>query len=452
MKKLLLALILLPFISSSQTWSAIGTGVDNTTGDETAVNAMIVFNNELYIAGCFTSVNGTNANYIAKYNGTNWSAVGSGLWHTGNTSTIYSGVKCLAIHNGELYAGGSFNLSGSTSLSNVAKWNGSGWVAIGAGFTSSVFSLCSFNNELYAGGFLSFGNNGIAKWNGSSWVNVGTGMQSSSSSSGGGLVRDMKVYNNLLYIGGQFYSGNGVASPNLITYNGTNFVSIGTGVSSSYGITKMGYYQTDLVIAGEINSVNGTSAKNIARFNGTNWSAFGTGVGVTSGANQVQPVQEYNSSLIVGGFFNTPTSSIAQWDGNNWMAMGTGITGYVASLATYNNVLYAGGKFTNAGGITVKNIAQWSEAGVGIIDYASNENALIYPNPTNDYITINVKPNNTEIKTITIFNTLGSVVAKYNEVNENQTKIDLSQISTGVYFVEIKTENEIITEKIIKRN
>jgi len=53
--------------------------VDNTTGDETAVNAMIEFNGDLYIAGCFTSVNGVSAKYIAKFDGTNWSGVGNSL-------------------------------------------------------------------------------------------------------------------------------------------------------------------------------------------------------------------------------------------------------------------------------------------------------------------------------------------------------------------------------------
>jgi len=454
MKKLLLSLsffFLLFSTTYSQTWSSIGPGVDNATGDETAVNAMIVFNSELYIAGCFTSVNGVAATYIAKFNGSSWTPVGNGLWHTGNTSTIYSGVKCLAIHNGELYAGGSFNLSGSTTLSNIAKWNGTAWVGVGSGFTSSVFSLCSFNNELYAGGFLSFGNNGIAKWNGSSWTNVGTGMQSSSSSSGGGLVRDMKVYGNLLYIGGQFYSGNGVASPNLITYNGTNFVSIGSGISSSYGITKMGYYQTDLVIAGEINSVNGTSVKNIARYNGTSWSAFGTGVGVTGGANQVQPVQEYNGSLIVAGFFNTPTNSIAQWDGTNWISMGTGIIGYVASLASYNNVLYAAGKFTNAGGVKIKNIARCSEQGAGVDDLSADKNISIFPNPSNGDATILLKDKNDIINSVTVYNSLGSKVYYNNEINSVETKLDLELFPAGIYLVKVEANNTSTITKVIKK-
>ncbi len=101
----------------------------------------------------------------------------------------------------------------------------------------------------------------------------------------------------------------------------------------------------------------------------------------------------FNNQLIVGGVFDNaggvPTSNIASWDGSNWAALqnglsgqlGTypsidcyplaGINGCINSLAIYNNELYAGGKFSNASGITVNNIAKWngsswSDVGGGI--------------------------------------------------------------------------------------
>jgi len=369
---------------------------------------------------------------------------------------MYSGVKCLAVYNGGLYAGGVFNQTGTTSLSNIAKWNGSSWISVGSGFTSNpstVLALCTYNNELHAGGNMGGGYNGIAKWIGTSWLSVGTGIQHTGGS--GGLVSDLKVHNNLLYVGGQFNSGNGVVSQNLISYNGTNFVSIGAGVAGSYGITKMGVFQTDLIIAGGFTAVNGTSFKNIARYNGTSWTSFGTGVGIAGGGSfETQPIQEYNNRMIVGGFFTTEGStsvnSITQWDGAAWLTMGSGITGYVASLVSYNNVLYAAGKFTNAGGITVKNIARWSEAGVGINEIVFDEKATAFPNPTNGNVSILLSNTESKIKTISLLNAQGSVILITNDVNSSQYQLNIESYPIGIYFIKIVTNTEIIIKKLIK--
>ncbi|MBK9451975.1 MAG: hypothetical protein IPN95_21665 [Bacteroidetes bacterium] len=123
------------------------------------------------------------------------------------------------------------------------------------------------------------------------------------------------------------------------------------------------------------------------------WQPLSTGVTSTGILGGVSCMVVFNNQLIVGGVFDNaggvPTSNIASWDGSNWAALqnglsgqlGTypsidcyplaGINGCINSLAIYNNELYAGGKFSNASGITVNNIAKWngsswSDVGGGI--------------------------------------------------------------------------------------
>jgi hypothetical protein len=111
-----------------------------------AVNSLTVYNNLLIIGGSFPGTQ--NSPNIATWNGTSYTGVGTGLGSSGNGN-----VGALAVHNGELYAAGSFAITSVPVLADLAKWNGSTWVAIDTSITSGfITSLQSFNGSLWAGG------------------------------------------------------------------------------------------------------------------------------------------------------------------------------------------------------------------------------------------------------------------------------------------------------------
>jgi hypothetical protein len=97
-------------------------------------------------------------------------------------------VNALACDTDDnLYAGGEFGTAGGVSAILVAKWNGSAWSALGSGLYGVVLSLaCDSSGNLYAGGgspgaFSSAGGGDIAKWNGNFWSTLGSGMSGSDS-------------------------------------------------------------------------------------------------------------------------------------------------------------------------------------------------------------------------------------------------------------------------------
>ena len=123
----------------------------------------------LYAGGVFTSASGVaNTAYIAKWNGTAWSALGTGM-----NERIFD----IAIGaDGTLYAGGKFTLaSGVANTAYVAKWNGSAWSALGIGMNGDVHDLAiGADGTLYAGGvFTSAGGvtmpDRMAIWRGGVW-------------------------------------------------------------------------------------------------------------------------------------------------------------------------------------------------------------------------------------------------------------------------------------------
>ena len=99
----------------------------------------------LVAGGFFTAAGSVTANRVAHWNGTAWSALGTGM---------NSAVSALTVlPNGDLVAGGSFTLAGGVPASRVARWNGTAWSALGSGMNFDVYALAVLpNGDLVAGG------------------------------------------------------------------------------------------------------------------------------------------------------------------------------------------------------------------------------------------------------------------------------------------------------------
>jgi len=57
--------------------------------------------------------------------------------------------------SGNLYIGGGFTIVGDVFANNITKWNGSSWTALGSGMggiNPSVYALAVSGSDLYAGG------------------------------------------------------------------------------------------------------------------------------------------------------------------------------------------------------------------------------------------------------------------------------------------------------------
>lgn len=83
-------------------------------------------------------------------------------------------------------------------------------------------------------------------------------------------------------------------------------------------------------------------------------------------------------------------------------------------------------------------------AGVGIDDIQKDFSYNVYPNPAYDYITVKSTHN---ISDYTIINYVGQIVLQA-EVNSDNFNVNVSSLTTGMYFVQLNTENGVVTEKI----
>lgn len=80
----------------------------------------------------------------------------------------------------------------------------------------------------------------------------------------------------------------------------------------------------------------------------------------------------------------------------------------------------------------------------------SNQEISIFPNSTNDFITINFK--NQDNPQISIYDITGKKMSKYQQFNSaNQLQIDVTTFDSGIYFLKIQEENNVIIRRFIRK-
>ena len=344
-------------------WHGLGTGMGGEMGEDgPCVYALAASGSDLYAGGDFKTAGGVTANCIAKWDGSSWHALGAGIG--GEMEEDHPFVFALAVSGSDLYVGGYFTTAGSVTANYIARWDGSSWHALGAGVDYTVSALAVSGSDLYAGGgFTTAGDvaaNRIARWDGSSWQALSSGMNSQ--------VNALAVSGSDLYAGGGFTTAGDVTANYVAKWNGSSWSALGSGMNREvYALAMSG---TNLYAGGWFTTAGGVTANGIAKWNGSSWSALGSGIGGDS--SFVSALAVAGTNLYAGGLFTTAggitVSNIARWDGSNWSALGSGMTGdnppAVSALAVAGNGdLYAGGQFTTAGGITVSNIARWDGNG-----------------------------------------------------------------------------------------
>ena len=83
----------------------------------------------------------------------------------------------------------------------------------------------------------------------------------------------------------------------------------------------------------------------------------------------------------------------------------------------------------------------------GIADFDLESKFSIYPNPTNSILNINAPVN--KLFSVNIFNTLGEKVYSANQIANCQ--LPVANWSNGLYFIQITSDKQTFTKKIIKQ-
>lgn len=345
-------------LTASGIWTPLGGGLNNI------VHAIAISGTDVIVGGEFTDAGGDgNADYLAKWNGTSWSALGS----TSLTNIVLS----IATSGTDIYVGGSFTGAGGIANADyIAKWNGTVWSALGSTpLTGSVHAIAVSGTDVYVGGwFLGAGANAtyIAKWNGTIWSALGTDLNNG--------VNAIAISGTNIYVGGAFTNAGGIGSADYIAqWNGTSWSSLGSTPLNNY-VYAIATSGANVYAGGTFTNAGGIATGDyLAKWDGTNWSGIGSGLNST-----VNSIAISGANIYAGGWFSdagglTRADFIAQWNGTGWYPVATSaLNTVVNAIAIKNGNVYAGGEFTSAGGNTSANYITIAAPAV-TISFPSND-------------------------------------------------------------------------------
>jgi hypothetical protein len=357
---------------------------------QATVHALRVFDDgtgpALYAGGSFDAAGSVPAQNIARWNGFQWSAVGS------PPESMAGGVNALTIFDEgagpRLFAAGYFRMS-HCGASKIARFDGTTWSALtndiisyypGPGIAALVVHDDGNGRALYAGGSFWFMTGQglmllVTRWDGTQYSQVGNelGPLPGSAPSIHALADFDAGAGAELYAGGEAFGINGSDAHGFVKWDGTHWNIVGGGVDGL--VSALDSFDDGsgpaLYVGGLFQSAGGLAVANIARWNGSQWSAVGAGLpsaaGTSFGGVHALTVFDdgsgpalYAAGAIAGG--------VSKWDGNAWTPLMSSYTGPwmdegFRSLASFDDGLgtglFAGGGFTTIGTLPSSAIGEW---------------------------------------------------------------------------------------------
>ena len=291
--------------------------VDGGRGVEERIQRAIEWNGDLVIAGNFISAGGAAETHgLARLGANGWESIGGGI-----TSSNFHAVRSIAVHQGDLIAGGSFTEIGGVTANRVARWDGTAWTPMGSGSVSSVTALYDWNGTLYAHMDPTPGSGSITRWTGTTWEIVGQ-------DTFGGDVEHLTEFGGQLIAAGQMNSIAGVAVDHIAAFDGTTWTSFAGGVSGGQFTRIFGMLAQNgsLYLSGDFTQAGPTPVGYVARWDGTSWDDLDGGFDATG-----RGLGWYDGQLVATGFFNTvgstslPAVGLARYDGSSWSTFGSGV-------------------------------------------------------------------------------------------------------------------------------
>lgn len=412
----------------------------------------------VYVGGDFTTAGGVPALGVARWTGTAWEALGSGLFYQSRTAIAY----VLEIGpDGALYVGGQFQTAGGVPANSVARWDGVAWTGLGGGLTGATglsvplvrgLDFSTTGDLFVAGSFLAAGGlptRNVARWDGTVWSALGAGANQS-------MLAVLADVRGGVYFAGRHTQAGTVTSPGVARWTGADWEAVGTGVTipalvgGVFALALDG--QGRLYAGGSLTAAGGQPATNVARWDGTAWSAVGDGL---SGGSALALRYDPTADLVyAGGRFTTSGTTalprVAAWDGASWQPLGAGVAGgtspvvYGFSASTADGSLFVSGAYTSAGGQPSVGIARWVRTATASDGEGLRESLTIaaWPNPASGSASVAFTLAETSAVRLEVLDRLGRSVAvlasETRAAGSHAVAFDTASLAAGVYVVRLR--------------
>jgi hypothetical protein len=214
------------------------------------------------------------------------------------------------------------------------------------------------------------------------------------------------------------------------------FIEITNNTNQNINLT--GYYIRKLGISYQF-PANSTMPENQKIYLSSDSSAFENYYGFAPFGEFTRDLSNRSYTIILSDAFGNTIDEVRYYDSDPWpeSADGTGPYLQLVDLNSDNSLVsnwVASNELLSAEDITI-----------------TNQQIAMYPNPTVGLVNFKLKNLKTEFLEFTIYNPLGQSVGSF-QLNSNNLQINLSYLSSGLYYYTIKDKERIIIKnKIIKK-
>jgi len=298
-------------------WSALGSGVDGPLSYKVVADIAVLAGGDIVVTGAITQAGGAAANGIARWDGSSWSSLGATSLPGSPTFDAVVGLP-----NGDICAA-VWDSTTFPATGGVLRFDGSTWSPVGTLPWPASCLLASASGELFAGG-----GNGVARWNGTTWLILpGVPLVS---------VQDLAVLPNGLLAAAGYLGAS--SQQRVAVWDGIAWLTLG---DSNYAPQNTGARLVtvgdEILTSGGFTSFDGVAAGRVARWNGLQWGATSPGFVASARWLTVRQNGEVFAATAVG---MQGEGLVHRWTGFGWSTIGGGFyLGY--SQGTRINTLQA---------------------------------------------------------------------------------------------------------------
>lgn len=179
--------------------------------------AIAQYQGNVVVGGAFDNLDSVpNTDNIGGWNGVSWVSLGT-------TSSTNAAPRGFTVIDDELHVTGGMDSIAGIYMPSWAIWDGSTWRCADTTevFDPGLYKVQKYQGQLYAGGNfdLSGGRNDLVRLTANGWEEPGPGLL------GDCWVIDMEIYDGLLWVSGYFFQAAGNPQSCIMAWDGTQWLA-----------------------------------------------------------------------------------------------------------------------------------------------------------------------------------------------------------------------------------
>ncbi len=473
----------------ANTWCFCSIGLNNSVNGK--VNRIVKFkNNKIIVGGDFTIAGPCLvANKIAIYdlNTNSWEPLGNTPEFYG-LKDIYSFVEDILVDGDDIYIAGQFQQAGTINAKNIVRYHypTKTFHPLINYYDGYTMSLAKRDNWLYVGGnYKNVGVNLGYKYLTKYDLNTNQVYPAELNITGAVVYVDRLLYEDeKLFVAG-YFDGNFLKAYSFAQsgYYGELFTF---DLNINGQLLDLEYQDNKLYIAGGFDSIYSQNYSGVAIYDFNDHTFKPLDPNNPASINGPVTAIDYdNNRLYLAGMFskvgNYQYSQVKRvaafnFENNQWQLFGNenhnGIGGndfltgnFVNEISVIDGDVWFGGEFnyvnTDDSLLFSTYLARWHGAFLGLDEQENsftgqNPAISVYPNPVNELLTIMINANQSftnENYQLQILDITGKKIKQQSLTNQASNKfvVNLSDLKTGIYILQLMNSNDVFSQKIIKQ-